>query len=288
MTRRAYKQEAIQHYPRWKKKLFITIFGTHTLAGKIFDVLLLIAIVASLIVVMLESVVEIERDHGKLLRTMEWIFTVMFTIEYIVRIIAVIDSWKYIRSFYGIIDLLAVIPTYLSLIVPGAQTLLVLRSIRLLRVFRIFKLMRFLGEASQLAEALKASRHKIVVFLGTVLSLVIIMGTFMYLIEHGQNGFTSIPRSIYWAIVTLTTVGYGDIAPQTVLGQVMASIIMIMGYSIIAVPTGIVTAEIVTSGKPRSTSRQCANCASEDHDDDAVYCKSCGYELDKGQFKRLH
>lgn len=263
----------------WRLRMHEIIFESDTRAGKLFDVALLWAILFSVVAVMLESVKDIEALYGNVLRNVEWFFTILFTVEYIARIISVGRPLKYMTSFLGIIDLLAIIPTYLSLFVAGAQFFLVLRTIRLLRVFRIFKLARFLGEADVLRRALKASRFKITVFLGVVFSSVVIMGTAMYLIEGSENGFTSIPRSIYWAIVTLTTVGYGDIAPRTVLGQVLASVIMIMGYGIIAVPTGIVTVELSQAGKP-VTSQACPSCSLQGHDGDAVYCKHCGARLD--------
>lgn len=259
----------------WKERVHEIIFEADTFLGKLFDVILLVAIVLSVLVVMLESVKEINQNYGELLYTLEWVFTILFTIEYIIRIMVIKKHWKYIFSFYGIVDLLATIPTYLGLFIVGAHSLLVIRSIRLLRVFRIFKLARFLGEASLLVKALKASRMKIAVFIGIILTAVIILGTMMYLIEGGVNGFTSIPRSIYWAIVTLTTVGYGDIAPQTVLGQMVASAVMILGYGIIAVPTGIITSEMIRH-KPKVNTISCQNCGQEGHDDDAEHCKYCG------------
>jgi voltage-gated potassium channel len=263
----------------WRLRLHEIIFESDTAAGKAFDVALLWAIIFSVIAVMLESVRGIEVRYGAVLRGVEWFFTIIFTVEYLARIISVGRPFKYMVSFLGIIDLLAVIPTYLSIFVAGTQFFLVLRTIRLLRVFRIFKLARFLGEADVLMRALKASRFKITVFLGAVLSIVIITGTAMYLIEGNENGFTSIPMSIYWAIVTLTTVGYGDIAPRTVPGQVLASLIMIMGYAIIAVPTGIVTVELAQAGKTE-TAQACPACSLQDHDHDAVHCKHCGARLD--------
>jgi len=266
----------------WRLRMHEIIFESDTRAGKAFDVVLLWAIIISVAAVMLESVREIEAEYGTMLRAVEWFFTVLFTVEYLARIVSVGRPLKYMTSFLGIIDLLAVIPTYLSVFVTGTQFFLVLRTIRLLRVFRIFKLARFLGEAEVLARALRASRFKITVFLGVVFSSVIIMGTAMYLIEGSENGFTSIPRSIYWAIVTLTTVGYGDIAPRTVLGQVLASVIMILGYGIIAVPTGIVTVELSQAGKA-VTSQACPSCSLQGHDGDAVYCKHCGARLDGGK-----
>ena len=268
-------------WPRhhWRKRLFVIIFGTDTPAGKAFDVALLWAILGSILAVMLESVNTIEMQYGILLRNVEWFFTGVFTLEYIARIISIRKPSHYIFSFYGVIDLLALLPTYLALILAGGQYLLVIRALRLLRVFRIFKLSRYLGEAGTLKKAMIASRHKITVFLGTVFAIVVIAGTLMYMIEGGVNGFTSIPRSIYWAIVTLTTVGYGDIAPQTVIGQALASFIMIMGYAIIAVPTGIVTAEIAQASKQERLQNQCEHCGTTGHDNDARFCKNCGAKM---------
>jgi voltage-gated potassium channel len=263
----------------WRARIHEIIFEADTPLGKIFDIILLVAILLSVLAVMLESVGQIDQNYGKILYTIEWVFTILFTVEYIARLLVIKKPWKYGLSFFGLVDLLSIIPTYLSLFFVGAHSLLVIRSIRLLRVFRIFKLARFLGEASQLMAALKSSRIKIIVFMGTVVTAVIILGTLMYLIEGGENGFTSIPKSIYWAIVTLTTVGYGDIAPHTVLGQMVASIVMIMGYGIIAVPTGIVTSELI---KPRETTHNtisCQSCGQEGHDDDAEHCKFCGEKL---------
>ena len=263
-----------------RKKLFIIIFGTDTPAGKAFDVGLLIAILLSILAVMLESVPSIEGRFGSTFKVVEWVLTIAFTLEYIVRIYVTDRKVKYIFGFYGLIDLLSLLPTYLSLIFTGTQYLLVIRALRLLRVFRILKLGRFVGEGQQLSNALRASRHKITVFLGGVVTLVIIMGTVMYLIEGGENGFTSIPRSVYWAIVTLTTVGYGDIAPQTILGQTIASFVMIMGYAIIAVPTGIVTVELgKQKNSPPKIIRECPSCNAVGHDVDAEYCKHCGEKL---------
>jgi voltage-gated potassium channel len=256
------------------------IFGTDTHAGRKFDIILLWAIVLSIVTVMLESVDEIRRDHGEILRIAEWIFTVVFTIEYILRIISIRKPLYYITSFYGIIDFLSIIPTYLSMVIGGSQYLLMIRALRLMRVFRILKLTRYMGEATTLSSALKASRHKITVFLWAVFTIVIIMGTVMYLVEGRENGFTSIPRSIYWAIVTLTTVGYGDIAPQTAFGQVLASMIMILGYAIIAVPTGIVTAEITQAKITNRVIQDCQKCGFNDHALDAVHCKRCGTLLE--------
>lgn len=272
-----------KYFPRIRQKLFVVVFGTTTQAGKVFDIVLLWAIVLSVLVVILESVQEIHDAMGIWFYVIEWVFTGLFTIEYIIRLTITQHPRRYALSFIGIIDLLATIPMYLTLFTPGGSYLVVVRSIRLLRIFRILKLGRYLREAAVLTSALSASKHKILVFLGTVITLVMIMGTLMYMIEGGENGFSNIPRSIYWAIVTVTTVGYGDIAPQTALGQTLASVLMLMGYAIIAVPTGIVTSEIATAEaerkKQETNQRKCENCGCEGHDEDALFCKSCGAEL---------
>jgi len=265
-----------------RAKLHEIIFEADTPAGKLFDVILLIAIVLSVLAAMLETVGEIKISYGNILYVLEWFFTILFTIEYLFRLGCVLRPFKYATSFFGIVDLLAIVPTYLSLIIAGTQSLLVIRVLRLLRIFRVFKLARYLVEAKLLVEALKASRHKIIVFLLTVLSVVIITGALMYLIEGPASGFTSIPRSVYWAIVTMTTVGYGDIAPQTFLGQTLAAIVMILGYGIIAVPTGIFSAQLMKHymDKDRPVSTQaCPACSAEDHDVDACFCKHCGSKM---------
>ncbi len=264
----------------WRRRIFIVIFGTNTHAGQNFDVALLWAILMSIAVVMLESVDHIRSQYGSALRFAEWVFTGLFTLEYLARMISIRKPIYYISSFYGIIDFLSVIPTYLGLIFTGSQYLLVIRALRLLRIFRILKLSRYLGEANSLTQALKASRHKITVFVGAVFTIVVIMGTIMYMVEGAENGFTSIPKSIYWSIVTLTTVGYGDIAPQTILGQTIASIIMIMGYAIIAVPTGIVTAEL-TQVQKTNTRFSCSKCGAENHTASAKFCYHCGNKLEQ-------
>lgn len=252
--------------------------------GKWFDIVLFILIIASVILVMLESVKEIDAEYHQILLSLEWAVTIFFTIEYIARIVSIKKPFKYIFSLYGIIDFVSTIPLYISYIFAGSQVLLAVRALRLLRVFRILKLVQFLGEASQLTKALKASRAKIAVFIYAVLILSVIMGTIMYLIEDDSAGFTSIPRSIYWAIVTLTTVGYGDIAPQTSLGQLIATIVMILGYGIIAVPTGIVTTEFAKQGNTKKDQIHlntlcCSACSVEGHRDDATHCFNCGNEL---------
>ena len=267
----------------WRFRLHEIIFEADTPGGKAFDLALLAAIVASVIAVMLESVAGIRARHGLALRAAEWVFTILFTVEYVLRLMAVGRPIRYARSFFGIVDLLAILPTYFSVVFPGAQSLIVIRALRLLRVFRVLKLVHFVGEAQMLKAALGASMRKIIVFLGTVLTAVTIIGSLMYLIEGESSGFTSIPQSVYWAIVTMTTVGYGDIAPHTVTGKFLASAVMIMGYGIIAVPTGIVTVEL--SGVRRRTrisTQACPQCGSEGHDPDARYCKVCGAALHPG------
>ena len=266
----------------WREKVHEIIYEADTPAGKLFDVLLLIVILISILLVMLESVENIESKYAVFLNISEWVITILFTLEYILRIISVKKPKTYIFSFYGIIDLLSTIPKYLSLFVLGTHSLVAIRALRLLRVFRILKLTRFIGESANFGKALKRSRAKIAVFLSFVIVLCIILGTVMYLVESEQDsGFTSIPRSVYWAIVTLTTVGYGDIAPITALGQFIASLIMILGYGIIAVPTCIVTSEMTKSERkliPNNT-QVCANCNESYHQDDAEYCHKCGHKL---------
>ncbi len=266
----------------WRKRLFIIIFGTNTSAGRTFDVALMIFILASVLAVMLESVEHIEKDYGAVLNVLEWVFTVFFTIEYILRLWVVKKPMIYAKSFFGIIDLLSILPSYIALFLVGTQAeyLMVIRALRLLRIFRIFKLAHFFHESKQLANALKASLPKITVFFTFVMLLVTILGSTMYLIEAEVNdGFTSIPRGVYWAIVTLTTVGYGDIAPITPLGQAIAAFVMILGYSVIAVPTGIVSVEIARQDHDATQDRACEGCGLEEHDDDAKYCKRCGHQL---------
>ncbi|MFK7782728.1 ion transporter [Psychroserpens sp.] len=279
----------------WKGKLHEIIYEADTPAGKFFDVVLLIFIIASIVLVMLESVKTIDAKFHNILYYGEWIVTILFSIEYIARVISVKKPWKYIFSFYGIIDLLSTIPMYLSFALAGSHALVALRALRLLRVFRILKLARYLGASNQLANAIKASRAKIAVFLFAVLIASIIFGTIMYLVEGEEHGFTNIPKSVYWCIVTLTTVGFGDIAPETPLGQLIATIIMILGYGIIAVPTGIVSAEYTkASGDDKNkisdeehehikdlqlNTQCCVNCLAETHQDGAKFCHKCGCKL---------
>lgn len=259
------------------KKLHEVIFEADTPMGKLFDVILLITILLSVGVVMLESVPEIGLEFAKPLRIAEYVFTVLFTIEYVLRLISVKKTWKYVFSFFGIVDLLSILPTFVELLLPGVGSIRVIRIFRLLRIFRVLKLVGFLREAGMLRMALWASRRKILIFMGAVLVLVTIMGTLVYLVEDSASGFTSIPRSVYWAIVTVTTVGYGDIAPVTVLGQTLASIIMLIGYAIIAVPTGIIGAEIIKATK--TNTQACSNCNYDSHEDGAGYCNRCGEVL---------
>ena len=266
-------------FSSWRSKLHEIIFEANTPAGKYFDIVLIVFIVLSVFCVMLDSVSEFRAAYSTPLHTLEWFFTLVFTVEYGLRLICVQRPWHYAISFYGIVDLLSILPAYLSLLIAGTHYLLVIRILRILRIFRILKLVTYLGEARQLTRALVASRRKIGVFLFTVVTLVVIMGSLMYVIEGEENGFTSIPRSIYWAIVTLTTVGYGDIAPRTDLGQLLAAFIMILGYAIIAVPTGIVTVEMSNAFRQPVDNRACSVCAAEGHDHNAVFCKFCGGKL---------
>ncbi len=264
---------------RLRARLHEIIFEADTPAGKGFDVLLMASIAASVIMVMLDSVSSIRQAYGQLLYLGEWFFTLLFTLEYILRLYCVGRPLAYATSFFGVVDILAVLPTYLSIFFPGTQYFLVIRVLRVLRIFRVLKLVKYVGETRLLMQALRASRRKITVFLFAVLTTVIIFGSFMYLIEGAANGFTSIPRSIYWAVVTLTTVGYGDISPQTAFGQTLAAIIMIIGYGIIAVPTGIVTAELTQVYKRSVSTQACTQCSAEGHDTDAKFCKYCGSTL---------
>ncbi len=264
---------------RWRDILFEIIFEADTPAGKWFDIILIICILISVLTVMLDSVSSIREKHGELLYAVEWFFTILFTVEYIFRLICVGRPIRYAVSFFGIVDLLAILPTYMSLLFFGSRYLSVVRVLRVLRIFRVLKLGHHTKEAAVLKKALYASRRKILVFLFVVLSLVVIIGSLIYLIEDEENGFTSIPRSVYWAIVTLTTVGYGDISPVTGLGQFLAAIVMILGYSIIAVPTGIVTMELSRAHTAQSSCQACPSCSSEGHDRDAKYCKYCGAKL---------
>jgi len=273
------RKNDLKKWKRRKRILHDIIFEADTPAGKLFDVVIMTLIVFSILVVMIDSVPKVNASAGEVLFILEWILTIIFTVEYILRVITSRGKRSYVLSFYGIIDLLAFLPTYLSILITGTQYLLVLRTLRLLRIFRVLKLARYTNASHVLSESLKQSKYKITVFLWVVMTLVVIMGSFMYLIEGPENGFTSIPRSIYWAIVTLTTVGYGDIAPSTFLGQTLASIIMITGYAIIAVPTGIITAELTKRKIIHSSDRICQGCNRNGHEENARYCKFCGNAL---------
>lgn len=268
-----------------KHRLHTIINEADTPMGKAFDVLLLIAILLSVIIVMLDSVHSINEKFSKLFLILEWTFTIFFTIEYFLRIYITKNPFKnYIFSFYGIIDFLAILPTYLSMVLTGSHFMMVIRIFRLIRVFRILKLGRYVGASQVLRDSLYNSRHKITVFLEIIMTIVVLMGSIMYIVEGPENGFTSIPRGIYWAIVTLTTVGYGDIAPTTVFGQFLASIIMIMGYAIIAVPTGIVSSEMIKSENKKQVqlnTQVCENCYCDKHEDSARFCKICGTSLNR-------
>ena len=262
-----------------RARLHEIIFESETPAGRAFDVGLLWAIVLSVLAVMLESVEAIRVQYGAIIRVLEWCFTALFTLEYVLRLLSVNRPLRYALSFFGLVDLMAILPSVLSLMLPGMQSLLVVRVLRLLRVFRVLKLASFLGEADVLLTALRASQQKIIVFLGAVLSTVIIMGSVMYQVEGEANGFDSIPRGMYWAIVTMTTVGYGDLTPKTVPGQFIASVLMVMGYGIIAVPTGIVSVELAQATRQAIDPRACPGCGLQGHDLDAAHCKHCGTAL---------
>jgi len=268
------------NHTNWKSKLHEIIYEADTKEGKWFDIILILTILVSILLVMLESVESFDNKYHNFLNVSEWVITILFSIEYIARIITIKKPSRYIFSFYGIIDFLATVPKYLSFIFVGTHALIALRALRLLRVFRILKLARYLGASRSLVSALKASRIKISVFLFSVLVITIILGTVMYLIEGPENGFTNIPHSMYWAIVTLTTVGYGDLAPHTPFGQFIASLVMILGYGIIAVPTGIVTSEMTKQDDKISTNTQnCTNCSHDTHLDNAEFCYKCGEKL---------
>ena len=260
-----------------KEKIHEVIFEADTTSGKYFDIALLISIVISVLAVSLESVDSIDKVYHSQLVMLEWFFTILFTIEYILRLYSTEHSVKYSTSFFGIVDLLAILPTYISIYIAGAQSLLVIRALRLLRVFRVFKLSRYLGEANVLSEAIIQSKTRIVVFLSTITVLSFITGAGMYLVEGPAHGFTSIPQSVYWAITTLTSTGYGDTVPITPIGKMLAIFIMIMGYSLIIVPTGIISTELMKLGD--ISTQACKNCSKEGHDFNAKFCKHCGFEL---------
>jgi voltage-gated potassium channel len=265
----------------WRLPLYVIIFEADTRAGKLFDLLLLASILASVAVVILDSVEAVSRDHAALFDALEWFFTILFSIEYVARLACVRRPLRYAISFFGVVDLLAVLPAYLALVVPGAHVLLDVRILRLLRIFRILKLAAYVGEYRALGSALVASRRKILIFLSVVLMIALLMGTLLYVVEGPEHGYTSIPVAVYWAIVTMTTVGYGDITPQSDLGRLIASAMMLLGWGILAVPTGIVSAEMTARrfGQSVPTTRTCHECLSEGHESNAAFCKDCGAKL---------
>ena len=276
--------KAKKEWPAWREQLRHIIFDHNTPRSKAFDVLLLIVILCSLVVVMLDTVPSIRKEHHATLLLFEWIFTIIFTLEYLVRLYTSRRPTRYARSFFGIVDLLSCLPAYLTLIGTGSGAYAgMVRSLRLLRVFRVLKMIRFIGEAEHLMRALRAARPKIIVFILAVTSLVVLLGTLMYVIEHdpeSNTGFTSIPEGVYWAIVTLTTVGFGDVTPVTPLGKFVASVVMLIGYAIIAVPTGIIGAEIARTSKPHASGRSCPDCGVDGHAETAHFCRMCGANLD--------
>ena len=264
----------------WRLRLYTVIFEADTRAGRLFDQWLIALILTSILVVVVDSVQNVDSKHHPVFLWMEWIFTLAFTAEYVARLMCVRHPWRYARSFYGVIDLLALLPTYVALLVPEVQALIDVRVLRLLRVFRVFKLTAYVAEYQSLGHALAASRRKILVFLSAVLMIVLVMGTLMYVVEGPDNGFTNIPTSVYWAITTMTTVGFGDITPKTDLGRLISSAMMLLGWGTLAVPTGIVTAEMTArriSTVP--TTRTCQECLTEGHLAQAVFCFHCGAEL---------
>jgi len=262
-----------------KSKLYEIIFGTDTPLGKTYDVFLIIGILLSSILIMLESIASIQLKYGSIINIFEWIFVVLFTLEYFLRLYIVKRKKRYAFSFFGIIDLLSVLPAYIGFLIPSARYLMLIRVFRLLRLFRVFKMVRYVEESGTLMRALRASKPKISVFLLTIMFIVVFTGSLMYIIEGPQNGFDNIPESMYWAIVTVSTVGYGDISPQTNLGKIVSSLLMIVAYGIIAVPTGIITSEIHSATKKSAKMATCPHCFSEDHSIDAMFCNKCGGKL---------
>lgn len=259
-----------------RARLHEIIFEADTSAGKVFDIVLIVSILLSVAAVLLDSIAGVRARYGVLINRVEWILTILFTIEYLLRLWCIGRPARYATSFYGVVDLLAILPTYLSLLFPGGRYLLVIRLLRVLRIFRVLKLVQFLHEAQHMNQALRASGRRLAVFFAVVMVLVVVFGSVMYVVEGEENGFTSIPRSIYWAIVTMTTVGYGDISPQTALGQALASLVMLCGFTIIAVPTGIVASEMSKARGGAVSTQVCPECAAEGHDPDAAYCRICG------------
>lgn len=264
---------------KFRNRAYVIIFGTETEAGKWFDIALIACILLSVLVLMLESVAWIQQKYGVYLKGAEWFLTGLFTIEYALRLYTAPSAWRYMKSFYGIVDLLAILPSFLSLLIGPANHLLIIRMLRVMRIFRVLKLVPYLTEANVLGRSIAQSRRKIAIFFVGVLVLSVVFGSLMYLVEGPKHGFTSIPKSIYWTIVTITTVGYGDITPQTVLGQIVSSAAMLTGYSILAVPTGIITAELSQEIAREKSAITCSNCAKQGHDIDASYCRQCGFHL---------
>lgn len=263
-----------------KQKLRRVIFGTDTKAGRYFDISLIICIILSVLLVFIDTVDSVHKEYGGVIRIVEWVFTGIFTIEYLLRLYCSAQPVQYARSFYGIVDLLSILPSYLALIFPGANFTLVIRILRLFRIFRVLKLLRYLSEGNILLRAMMQSSRKVFLFFFSVSLIVMVLSAFMYVVEGPENGFTSIPKSIYWTIVTITTVGYGDITPQTALGQGIAALTMLIGYSIIAIPTGILTAEISQEIVRKKDLRRCSNCLKTGHEINALYCDKCGSELE--------
>ncbi|GLQ44953.1 ion transporter [Dyella lipolytica] len=263
----------------WRVRWFHIIFGHEDAAGRLFDVILIVAILASIAVAVFDTVAQAHILYGSIFYALEWFFTLAFTVEYVMRITVVDRPWRYMRSFFGIVDILAVLPTWISLVAAGSQYLLVVRALRILRIFRILKLTRYVGEADLLWFTLVRARRKVLIFFSTILTLVLIFGALMYLIEGPEDGFTSIPTSMYWAIVTMTTVGFGDITPKTTLGKLLTSLIILIGYSIIAVPTGIFTAELAAGMRAKRKRVSCTHCGQADHEGDARHCRICGTAL---------
>jgi voltage-gated potassium channel len=263
----------------WRRRAFDVVFGSDTAAGRAFDTVLIIAIVASIVVTMLDSVASIHGRHGRLLQIAEWFFVSLFAVEYVVRLVVVSRPLRYARSFFGLVDLLAVLPTIVSLVLTGTEQLIGIRALRILRVFRVLKLARYVGAAEQMSDALLRSRRKIFVFIATMLVLISVFGAIMYLVEGPEHGFTSIPRAMYWATVTMATVGFGDLTPATGIGQFITSIMILIGYGIIAVPTGIYAAELSSTLTHARLHRQCAACGTRGHDAEARFCRQCGMAL---------
>lgn len=266
----------------WRARWFHIIFDHDDRPSRLFDVVLIVAILSSILITVLDSVAGLHDRATRLFYLLEWIFTLLFTAEYLLRIAVVDRPRAYMRSFFGVVDLLAVLPTYLSLFLVGSQYLLVVRALRILRIFRVLKMTRYINESNLLWSALLRGRHKILVFISTILTLVLIFGALMYLVEGPDNGFSSIPKSMYWAVVTMTTVGFGDITPHTTLGQLLTSVIMLVGYGIIAVPTGIFAAELAAGMREARQRIACPACHLADHETDARYCRHCGTALEHG------